>query len=109
MSRLSRGCRDMHTSLNIMNKQQFLFYILLYSGKFSRENIFVNFANYRLFAKISSANVLFYVDKDRTIALIRENIIREMLYLAHSRKVSLTKISRYTVYICDLHNRITNK
>ena len=91
-----------------MNKQQFLFYILLYSGKFSRENIFVNFANYRLFAKISSANVLFYVDKDRAIALIRENIIHEMLYLAHSRKFSPTKISRYTVYICDLHNRITN-
>ena len=109
MSRLSYGCGDMHASLNIMNKQLFLFYILLYSGKFSRENIFANFANYRLFAKISSANVLFYVDKDRAIALIRENIIRKMVYLTHSRKVSPTKISCYTVYICDLHNRITNK
>ena len=46
----------------------------------------MNFANYRLFAKISSANVLFFVDKDRAIALIRGNIIREMLCLAHSRK-----------------------
>ena len=38
-----------------------------------------------------------FVDKDRTIALIRENIIREMLYLVHSRKFSPVKISRYTV------------
>ena len=49
--------------------------------------------------KILSANVLFFVDKDRAIALIRENIIREMLYLAHSRKVSPAKISRYTVFL----------
>ena len=41
-------------------------------------NFFTNFANYRLFAKILSANVLVFVDKDRAIALIRENIIREM-------------------------------
>ena len=66
-----------------------------------REKIFANFAN-RLFAKILSANVLFSVDKDRAIALIRENIIREMLYLAHSRKISPAKISRYTVYSYDL-------
>ena len=65
-----------------------------YSGKVSREKIFANFANYRQFAKIFSANVLFSVDKDRAIALIRENIIREMLYLAHSRKFSPTKIRR---------------
>ena len=68
-----------------------------YSGKFSREKIFANFANYRLFAKVLSANVLLYVDKDRAIVLIRENIIREMLYLAHSRKFSPAKISRYTL------------
>ena len=61
---------------------------LPYSGKFSREkiNFFANFANYRLFVKILSANVLFFVQKDRAIALIRENIICEMLYLVHSRK-----------------------
>ena len=35
---------------------------------------------------------LVFVDKDRAIALIRE-----MLYLAHSRKFSPAKISRYTV------------
>ena len=35
------------------------------------------FANNRLFAKILSANALFSVDKDRAIALIRENILRE--------------------------------
>ena len=58
----------------------------VYSGKFSREKIFANFANCWLFAKILSANVLFFVDTDRAIALIRENIIREMLYLARSRK-----------------------
>ena len=69
-----------------------------YSGKFSREKIFANLANYRLFAKILSTNDLFSVDKDRAIALIRENIIREMLYLAHSRKFSPAKISRYTVF-----------
>ena len=68
-----------------------------YSGKFSREKIFAN----RLFAKILSANVLFSVDKDRAIALIRENIIREMLYLAHSRNFLPLKISRYTVYSYD--------
>ena len=67
--------------------------IIPYSGKVSREKIFANFANYRLFAKILSANVLFSVDEDRAIALIRENIIREMLYLAHSRKFPLAKIS----------------
>ena len=39
----------------------------------------------------------FVVDKDRAIALIRENNIREMLYLTHSRKFSPAKISRYTV------------
>ena len=60
--------------------------VIPYGGKFSREKIFMNFTNYRLFAKISSANVLFFFDKDRAIALIRENIIREMLCLAHSRK-----------------------
>ena len=49
---------------------------ILYSGKVSREKIFA--------------------DKDRSIALIRENIIREILYLAHSQKVSPAKISRYT-------------
>ena len=32
---------------------------------------------------------LVFVDKDRAIALIRENIIRKMLYLAHSRKFPL--------------------
>ena len=74
-----------------------------YSGKFSREKIFTNFANYRLFAKILSANVLFFVDKDRAIALIRENIIREMLYLAHSRKFSPAKIYHYTV--CSATNK----
>ena len=41
-----------------------------YSGKFSREKFFVN---YRLFAKILSANV--FVDKDRAIALIHENML----------------------------------
>ena len=72
---------------------------LPYSGKVSREKIFANFANYRQFAKILSANVLFSVDKDRAIVLIRENIIREMLYLTHSPKFSPTKISSYTVFI----------
>ena len=57
------------------------------------EKSFANFANYRL-----SANVLFSVDKDRAIALIRENIIRKILYLALSRKFSSAKISRYTVH-----------
>ena len=38
---------------------------------------------------------LVFVDKDRAIVLIRENIIREILYLKHSRKFSPTKISRY--------------
>ena len=71
-----------------------LFANILYSGKFLREKIF---ANYRLFAKILSTNVLFFVDKDRAIALIHVNIIREMLYLEHSRKISPAKISRYTV------------
>ena len=47
-----------------------------YSGKFLREKIFTNC---RLFTKILSANVLFFVDKDRAIALIRKNIIREIL------------------------------
>ena len=42
---------------------------------------------------------LVFVDKDRAIALIRENIIHEMLYLAHSQKFSPAKISRYTVII----------
>ena len=67
-------------------------------GNFAGEN-FANFVNYRLFAKILSANVLFFVDKYRAIALIRENVIHEMLYLAHSRKFSRAKISRYTVAI----------
>ena len=49
-------------------------------------------ANYKLLAKLLSANV-FFVDKDRAIALIRE-----MLYLAHSRKISRAKISCYTVW-----------
>ena len=49
--------------------------------------------------KILSANVLFFVDKDRAIALIRENIIRGMLYLVHSRKIFSAKISRYTVHV----------
>ena len=40
---------------------------------------------------------LVYVDKDRAIALIRKNIIREMLYLVHSRKFSPSKISNFTV------------
>ena len=48
--------------------------------------------------KILSANVLFSVDKDRAVVLIRENIIREMLCLAHSLKFSPAKISRYTVF-----------
>ena len=70
-------------------------YSLPYSGKFSREKIFANFMNYGLFAKILSANVLFFVDKDtRAIALIREK-----LYLAHSRKISPAKISRYMVLL----------
>ena len=34
-----------------------------YSGKFSWEKIFANFANYMLFAKILSANVLFLLTK----------------------------------------------
>ena len=38
------------------------------------------------------------VDKDKLKELIRENIIREMLYLEHSRKFSPAKISRYTVH-----------
>ena len=54
-----------------------------YSGKFSREKIFANYANYRLFVKILSANVLFFVHKDRAIALIHENIIREMCIREH--------------------------
>ena len=33
----------------------------------------MNFVNYRLFAKILSVNVLFFVDKDRAIALIHES------------------------------------
>ena len=49
---------------------------------------------------------LFFVDKDRAIALIRENIIHEMLYLVHSRKFSPMKISRYTVY-CHCHLSVT--
>ena len=47
-----------------------------YSGKFSRENIFVN---YRLFSYR-------LVDKDRAILLIRK-----MLYLAHQQKFSPAK------------------
>ena len=73
-----------------------------YIGKFSWEKIFENFVNYRLFAKILSANVLFSVDKDSAIALIRENIIREMLYLAHLQKFSSAKISRYKVSVIYL-------
>ena len=65
-----------------------------YSGKFSREKIFANYANYRLFVKILSANVLFFVHKDRAIALIHENIIREMCIREH---FSPAKISRYAV------------
>ena len=34
---------------------------------------------------------LAFVDKDRAIVLIREKIIREMLYLVHSRKFSPAK------------------
>ena len=40
---------------------------------------FREFVNYRLFANILSANVLFFVDKDRAIALIRKNIIHKIL------------------------------
>ena len=58
----------------------------------------MNFANYRLFLKILSANVLFLLTK--AIALIRENISSEMLYLAHSQKFSSAKISRYTEFLC---------
>ena len=68
----------------------------VYSGKFSREKIF---ANCWLFAKILSANVLFFVDTDRAIALIRENIIREMLYLARSRKFSRENFPLYGMYV----------
>ena len=39
----------------------------------------------------------FFVDKDRAIALIHENILREMLYLAQSRKFSPAKVFRYAV------------
>ena len=40
---------------------------------------------------------LVFVDKDRAIALIRKkNIIREMLYLVHSRKFYFVKISHYS-------------
>ena len=72
---------------------------IVYSGAYRIVEIFANFANYRLFAKIVSANVLFYVDKDRAIALIRENIIREMLYVVHSQKFYPVKISRFTVFL----------
>ena len=68
-------------SLHLLIHSQYtplVLFVLPYSGKFSQDKIF---ANYRLFAKILFANVLFFVDKDRAIALIRE-----MLYLAHSRK-----------------------
>ena len=70
---------------SIMNKK---FLVYFFSIPYSGREIF---ANYRLFAKILSANVLFFVDKDRAIALIREN---EMLYLAHSQKFSPAKIFR---------------
>ena len=46
---------------------------------------------------------LVFVDKDRAIALTRKKIIREMLYLAHSRKFSPEKISCYTVLTVMLH------
>ena len=38
-------------------------FVILYSGKFSWEKIFANFANYRLLAKILSTNVLFLLTK----------------------------------------------
>ena len=58
--------------------------------------------NFREFRELQAIReniiyVLFFVDKDR--ALIHEDIIREMLYLAHSRKFSPAKISRYTVTV----------
>ena len=56
----------------------------------------MNFANYRLcICENIFHECLVFVDKDRVIALIREIIIREMLYLAHSRKISPVKIFHY--------------
>ena len=69
-------------------------YYLPYSGKFSREKIS---ANYTLFAKILSANVLFSIEKDRAIALIRENIIREMLSRAFVKILSRENFPLYGI------------
>ena len=63
------------------------------AGIFLREKIF---ANYRLFAKILSANDLFFVDKDRPIALIHSTDSRNPLFRAFA-KISPAKMSRYTV------------
>ena len=51
-----------------------------------REILVGNF--FRELQVICKKNCLVLVDKDRSIALIRENIICEMLYLSHSRKFS---------------------
>ena len=80
---------EFEISLSKSQKNQAVtwFYSYRLAGNF-RGRIII-FANFRLFAKILSANgcprMSFFVDKDRAIALILENIIREMLYLAHSR------------------------
>ena len=59
--------------------------------------------NFREFRELKAirdkyiSQCLVLVEKDRPIALIRKNIIREIHYLAHLRKFSPAKISRYTV------------
>ena len=55
--------------------------------------------NFRLFAKTLSVNdqCLVLFNKDRAKALIRKNIIREMLYLTRSRKFSPAKSSLCTI------------
>ena len=45
-----------------------------------------------------------FVDKDRAIALIRENIIRKMLLSCAFTKISPAKFSRYTVIYRVLTN-----
>ena len=67
------------------------FACILYSGKFFAGG---NVCELQAIRENIIHECLFFVDKDRVIALIRENIVREMLYLEHSQKFSLTKISR---------------
>ena len=60
---------------------KYCFNAIPYSGKFSRITGYL---------RNIISECLVFVDKDRAIAPIRENIILEILYLAHSRKFSPT-------------------